>query len=126
MTTSKKCERMNCIVGPAFCKSCGQCDNPCIEKENTNVQSQRNNNPRTESERLHLRERAIRMVERELKAAYLYESTGFPLHPDGEQRSDVPHEVSSKVVTIERKDKQKIGARLPRKFSQRKQRFATR
>lgn len=91
----KKCERLNCIVGPHMCAACQKhgaikCDSPVREEKNEPV--------RFKPSGVRERRKALRVVEHQLQTAYLYTGTGFPLHSGGEQREDVsPPECSNMV-----------------------------
>jgi hypothetical protein len=104
---SKHCKRLRAWVTPNICKACQghgaiDCDNPMLavaktkKENNTNGRQQRKQE--SDGERLRKREQAIRLVERRLQATCLYEGTGFSLHSNGEQSTNVLSTERSSLV----------------------------
>ena len=72
---AKHCERMRCVVGPAFCKVCkADCDNPVLAVKETQ-------NPKPAKAGLH--RLAVLTIERQLRKAWLLS----PLQEDSNARN---------------------------------------
>lgn len=99
--SSKYCSHMRCYVGPHFCRVCQRmgseetkgCTTPLtleVLKDATR--------PESRSERLRKRANAVRVLERELKAAYLFTSAGDAVHSTSKRSKTLPQRISSEVL----------------------------
>lgn len=97
----KKCDKMGCIVTPSICSSCKhECDSSLRKpKKEKHGRSQKR------SKAVHKRARAIRVLERNLKASCFVKEPGDALFKGWEQPQDV---FCSNVIGLVADDAKKL------------------
>lgn len=104
--TVKYCDHMRCYVGGHFCKICTKmgsaklkgCDSP-ITLEVLSVRKE------ARPDRLRKRSAAIRVLEHDLKATYLYTTPWATLHSPGNRGKGLPQRNRGKVLNGETENK---------------------